>query len=178
MKMLISVITLGGLLILSLIGNVIFFDFWNQEKEKVQELKDQVVTAAPVDHQDQETQILSVSEKFVERMFSFNPEEDQEKRRNSLESFSTDRVKVKLFGKGKKAENGEFHGSHDNLISSVKIIKSDYKKNTIDPAEVVLQIEQSIESKNMRQKAVYEVRLKLVEESGWKVNDYQVEQKI
>jgi hypothetical protein len=182
MKMLISVITLTGLLILSLISNIVFWDFWNQEKKEVQALEKRIEKMEKEKtalKSNNENEIVTFSEEFVKHMFSYDSKKGNEKSRNTLKKLTIGKASTKLFGKGEKTENEQFHKSEDNLISSVIILKTNYIKKSSDKAESVIEFEQTMKNKMMKQKMIYEIRLQLrYEGSGWKVEDYEIKQKI
>lgn len=174
--------SLTGLVFLtSLIMNLVFYDFWQQEKEKAseyqKELKETQLTLETV-KENKENNVLTDSEAFINEMFTYNSDESRDVSKR-LSELMTDEGKVKLLGSGENANMERSVLSGKGVTSSIKIQDSQYNKISPESAKATITFERTLVSSGETVKQVYEVILTMkYERKKWLVDDFEISELI
>lgn len=174
-------IILGTLLMISLVGDFAFYDLWQQEKDKVSELKQELnkankqIEALNTNH---EQEITKVAADFVERLFTYDPRVYENGREAALE-MAIGEAKGKLGQQQEENKFGELGGQDEIISSLVNITDSVYNKTGNETATVTIQFEQEIVMGVIRTETRNEIKLWMQHtEEDWKIEDYKMTQVI
>lgn len=172
-------IILGALLVISLVGDFAFYDLWQQEKDEVSELKQELNEAnkqIEALNSNHEQEINKVAADFVERLFTYDPRVYENGSEAALE-MAIGEAKEKLMPQHIENQYKEFNKQDEAVTSLVKITDSIYNKTGNDIAEVTIQFEQELIMDRTRTKTMNEINLWMRYASdGWKVEDYEFTQ--
>lgn len=172
-------IILSVLLVISLVSNFAFYDLWQQEKDKVSELKEELNEAnkqIEALNSNHEQEINKVAADFVERLFTYDTRVYENGREAALE-MTIGEAKEMLMQQ--QAENlyDEFEVQDKIIASLVNITDSVYNKTGNDTATVTLQFEQDVVVGEIRTETRNEIKLWMQHaEEEWKIEDYKMMQ--
>jgi hypothetical protein len=168
------VIGVGIVLVLaSIIGNVVLYDFWNQEKEKVSaaavELKN-LEDELKASNQNKPELMVTVAEEFTKVMFG-TTEKDPEKRLSDLSELVTSNLLSEM-----TEESHEGHTDHvESFENEVKILQSVYNRVSNTESQVVIDFEHTMKAEKSKSVSEIKMTVKLRYINGeWKVNDYKI----
>lgn len=174
-------IILSTLLVISLVSDFAFYDLWQQEKDKVSELKKELNEAnkqIEALNSNHEQEINQVASDFVERLFTYDAGVYENGREAALE-MAIGKASEKLTSQQIESQYGEF-GVHDESVTSlVSVTDSVYNKTGNDTATVTLQFEQEVVMGVIRTETRNEIKLWMQHtEEDWKIKDYEMTQVI
>ena len=168
-------ISLGVLLIASVVTAFIFFDFWKGEQKRVIALEKELnVLELKIEalNANNEQTILSIGEDYVKDVFTYK-ESDQKK--TDVNEYYTDEYKSKL---------DQLKGDHEEEIavigsSNVNILNGIYNKMSEDHAAVTVSFEQITDLDGFKTKVLYDIKLDMVYvKDEWKINEMELVEKI
>jgi CII-binding regulator of phage lambda lysogenization HflD len=172
-------IILGTLLVISLVGDFAFYDLWQQEKDKVSELKQKLNKAnkqIEALNSNHEQEINKVAADFVERLFTYDSRVYENGREAALE-MAIGEAKEKLVQQ--QAENlyDEFGGQDEIITSLIDIKDSVYNKTGNATATIIIKFEQELVMRESKTKTVNEIKLWIrYTADEWKIEDYEMTQ--
>ncbi|HAJ3957188.1 hypothetical protein WD019_19080 [Fictibacillus sp. Mic-4] len=171
----------GIALVASIIMNLVFYDFWQQEKEKAAGYKkDLTETEATLEavKQNKENFVLKDGETFIKEMFTFNSKKPSDAHKR-LSKLMTKEGYAKLFRNNENVEMERSTLSEKGVISDVKIKDSQYNKLTADTARVNITFERSLGSNGNMEKQVYQATLAMKYQNGkWLVESLKLNELI
>lgn len=169
-------IILGTLLVISLVGDFAFYDLWQQEKDKVSELKQELNEAnkqIEALNSNHEQEINKVAADFVERLFTYEPHVYENGREAALE-IAIGEAKDELM---QQTENqyGEFGRQDEAVTSLISIRDSVYNKTGNNTAVVKIQFEQELVTDDIRTITVNEIKLWMqCRDNKWEIENYEL----
>lgn len=156
----------------SIIGNVILYDFWKQEKTAHTTLSvqlKQVEMKLRATTENSPEQLKKVAEEFVKTLFSFD-KNSQTERKKRLLKLASKKLGKELFDKSYPANTEPIGAKNSQITSLVTIKDSVYNQTGPDTAKVLVTIEQSLQTDNMEDKTIQEIQVDLsYNGEEWKV---------
>jgi hypothetical protein len=171
----IVVIGVGIVLVLaSIVGNVVLYDFWNQEKEKVSAAAvelNKLEEELKASNQNKPEEMTTVAEEFIKVMFG-SSEKVPEKRLSALSEHVTSNLLSKM-----TEESHEGHTDHvESFENEVKILQSVYNRVSNTESQVIIDFEHMMKAEKSKSVSQIKMTVKLKYINGeWKVNDYKVD---
>ncbi|WP_191566440.1 hypothetical protein [Metabacillus idriensis] len=170
-------ITLGVSLVISLVSNFAFYDLWQQEKDKVSELQQELKEAnkqIEALNSNHEQEINKVAADFVERLFTYDPRVYENGREAALE-MAIGEAKEKLVQQQRENLEGEFNEQDKEVVSLVNIIDSTYNKTGNDIAQATVSFGQEYVIESARAKTINKIKIWLkYYEKRWKVSNFKI----
>lgn len=178
MKNVYIMIGLGVSLFVSVAVAFIFFDFWQQEKDKAISLSkdnERLERQIKAIESNTDENLLSIGEAYTEKQFTYS-EGDHDRGVKVMGDYYSEAYKSKLKKlKGKHTDEKEAAVGR----SKVKIIDSAYNKKAADKAKVTVTFEQITQLDGLKTKVLYDIVLDMVYiKDSWKINDMQLIEKI
>lgn len=178
MRDLYIMIGLGVSLFASIVLAFIFFDFWQQEEDKVFSLRkenERLERQVKAIETNNDEILLSIGEEYTEKQFTYS-EDDHDRGIKVMGEFYSEAYKNKL-KKLQRKRTDEKEAAVGR--SSVKIMDSIYNKKADDKAKVTVTFEQITQLDGIKAKVLYDIVLDMVyTEKGWKINNMQLIEKI
>lgn len=170
----VTVIVVGIMILLigSLVGNVVLYDFWHQEKAahmKANTQLQQVKTKLRAANENSPVQLKKVAEDFARTLFSFEKSNQSERKKRLIE-LTSPKFGKELFDKNKNVNSEPISTKNSLITSQAKVKESIYNQTGPDTAKVKVTIEQSLQTDYMEDKTVQEIQVDLSYNGNkWKV---------
>ena len=178
MRNLYIMIGLGVSLFASVVVAFIFFDFWQQEKDKgisLSKENERLEWQIKAIESNTDENLLAIGEEYTKKQFTYSVN-DYDRGLEVMGDYYSNAYKNKL-----KKLKGKHSDEKEAAIgrSSVKIIDSLYNKKAADKAKVTVTFEQITQLDGIKSKVLYDIVLDMVYvEDEWKINNMQLIEKI